>query len=226
MLRTPVRPEIDEHVSKLIVGVIAVSLPALTYWFATSPLESISESYYHGGWSQSFLIGFLYAIAAFLLAYNGKSIKEMVASKCACVAALGVAMFPCQCGTHPEVVPYVHGASAALMFLTLAYFCYLFYDSAINKPRQRYPLAKARAVIYAACGVALLIFIAILAFDALSGNAYSTGNALVFYGEAGALVAFGISWLTASRTLPVITQKHERIPLRPGTPIPPEKKAA
>ena len=225
MLRAPVRPEIDHHVAKLVVGVIAVSLPALTNWFATSPLASISESYYQGGWSQSFLIGFLYAIAAFLLAYNGNSVAEMIASKVAFVAALGVAMFPCRCGTHAEVVPYVHGASAAVMFLTLAYFCYVFFKTARSK-RHRYQRAQARAVIYAACGIAMLVFIGILAFDALSGNAYSKGNALVFYGEAGALVAFGISWLTASRTLPGITGKDERIPIRPGTPVPREQKAA
>ena len=225
MLRAPVRPEIDHHIAKLVVGVIALSLPVLTNWFATSPLASISESYYQGGWSQSFLIGFLYAIAAFLLAYNGNSVPEMIASKVAFVAALGVAMFPCRCGTHTEVVPNVHGASAAVMFLTLAYFCYLFYQTARAK-RHRYQLARARAVIYAACGIAMLVFIGILAFDALSGHAYSTGNALVFYGEAGALVAFGISWLTASRTLPVITGKNERIPIRPGTPVPVEQKAA
>jgi hypothetical protein len=223
MLRAPARPEIDHHVAKLIVGVIALSLPVLTNWFATSPLASISESYYQGGWSQSFLIGFLYAIAAFLLAYNGKSVREMIASKVAFVAALGVAMFPCRCGTHTEVVPYVHGASATVMFLTLAYFCYLFYKSARAKRQQ---LAQARAAIYAACGIAMIVAIAILAFDQLRDNAYSTGNAMVFYGEAAALVAFGISWLTASRTLPVITRKDERISIRPGTPVPREQKAA
>ena len=222
MLRAPARPEIDHHVAKLIVGVIALSLPALTNWFATSPLQSISESYYHGGWSQSFLIGFLYAIATFLLAYNGRSPGEMIASKVACVAALGVAMFPCHCGKH-DVVPYVHGASAAVMFLTLAYFCYVFFRNARKKGHHQ---ARARAAIYAGCGIALIVSIAILAFDALSGYKYSTGNALVFYGEAGALVAFGISWLTASLTLPVITKADERVPLRPGAPAPANKKAA
>ena len=69
-------------------------------------------------------MGFLFAIAAFLLAYNGLSRTEMFLSKAAAAAALGVALFPCECGGHPALVPYVHGASAAVMFLILAYFCY------------------------------------------------------------------------------------------------------
>jgi anaerobic C4-dicarboxylate transporter len=41
----------------------------------------------------------------------------------------------------------------------------------------------------------------------------NTSSQLVFYGEAAALVAFGVSWLTASRMLPVVTRKNERIAL-------------
>ena len=46
----------------------------------------------------------LFAIAAFLLAYNGFSRADMVLSKLASVAALGVAMFPCECANPSELV--------------------------------------------------------------------------------------------------------------------------
>ena len=112
MFPTPTRPEIDHRTIKLVVGVIAISLPCLTSYFATDRIASISESYYEGGWSQTIFIGFLFAIAAFLLAYNGMSRPEMISSKIASAAGLGVALYPCKCVTHVERIPYVHGASA------------------------------------------------------------------------------------------------------------------
>ena len=100
MLAAPTRQEIDHRTIKLIVGLVAVSLASLTNVFAKSPISSISASYYEVGWSQSIFIGFLFAIAAFLLAYNGLSLNRNDTDKVASVAALGVALFPCRL-RHP-----------------------------------------------------------------------------------------------------------------------------
>jgi hypothetical protein len=62
------KEEIDHRTIKLIVVIIAISLAGHTNLFAKSPLSSISAVYYEGGWSQSILIGFLFAIAALLVA--------------------------------------------------------------------------------------------------------------------------------------------------------------
>lgn len=211
------REEIDHRTTKLIVGVVALSLAGLTSAFANDAIESISASYYQGGWSQAVFIGFLFAIAAFLLSYNGLTLSEMVLSKLAAVAALGVALFPCECKPHPALVPYVHGLSATVMFLILTYFCYAFY---LRARAKGYPQANARAAIYAICGITIALSIAVLALDRfLSGALSRVVPRLVFYGEAVGLVAFGISWLTASRTLPVITRKEERFsPMRTANP--------
>ena len=208
MLPPPSRREIDHRTLKLIVGVIALSLAFLTWLFARAPITSISASYYAGGWSQAIFIGFLFAIAAFLLAYNGESRSEMISSKVASGAALGVALFPCRCDGHIELAPYVHGASATVMFLILTYFCYCFILRARSKG---YPEAKLRAKIYALCGIAILSSILVLALDHFSGDALSARiPRLTFYGEATALIAFGISWLTASRVLPLVTSHEDR----------------
>src|SRR5258708_774282 len=217
MLSAPKREEIDHRTIKLIVGIVAISLAPLTSAFASTIITSISASYYEGGWSQSIFIGFLFAIAAFLLAYNGLSRTEMFLSKAAAAAALGVALFPCECGGHPALVPYVHGASAAVMFLILAYFCYCLYKRARAKG---YLQANVRAAIYIVCGVTIVIAIVVLAVDSFSGHTLSERiPRLVFYGEAAGLIAFGISWLTASRTVPLITRRDERFsPLRDANP--------
>lgn len=208
MFSTPKRPEIDNLTIKLIVGVVAITLAGLTSYFSGAAITSISESYYEGGWSQSIFVGFLFAIAAFLLAYNGHSRTEMVLSKVAAAAGLGVALFPCKCDCHPELVPHVHGTAAAVMFLILAYFCYGFYRRARNKGHSE---ANVRAVIYAICGIAILLSIVVLALNNFAGEVLTKRiPRLTFYGEAVGLVSFGIAWLTASRVLPVLTRKDER----------------
>ena len=211
MLPNPTKPEIDHRTLKLLVGLIALSLANLTSFFADSKITSISESYYEGGWAQSIFVGFLFAIAAFLLAYNGLSRTEMVLSKVAAVGALGVALFPCGCSGNAETVPHVHFASAAVMFLILAYFCYVFYKRARRKGHTE---ANRRAFVYAASGLAIIASILALVLDTLSGDVLTVAiSRLVFYCERTGLVAFGISWLTASRILPVLTRSDERFSL-------------
>ncbi len=135
----------------------------------------------------------------------------MLLSKVAAVAALGVALFPCGCGGHDELVPHVHFASAAIMFLVLTYFCYVFYKRARSKGHTE---ANWRAGVYAICGVVIVASIAVLVFDTLGdGVLVAQIPRLIFYCERSALVAFGVSWLTASRVLPLITNNNERFRL-------------
>ena len=139
----------------------------------------------------------------------------MVLSKGAAVASLGVALFPCECDGHAELVPYVHWVSAAVMFSTLAYFCHGFYMRARAKGHAQ---AQWRALIYAACGIAILLAILTLALSKLPGLGAGSPR-LTFFAEATGLVAFGVSWLTASRVLPVLTRGDERFsPLREVNP--------
>ena len=212
---TPAREEIDHRTLKLLIGVIALTLSSLTSFFAGAPINSISASYHAGGWAQSFFVGFLFSISAFLLAYNGLSFREMVMSKVASLAAICVALFPCKCDQQAEIIPYVHAAAATAMFVVLAGFCYIFFLRARSKG---YMQANMRAAIYLLCGIAIVLSIVVLAFDKVSGGMVSAamnglglnGARLTFYVEHTGLIAFGISWLTASRVLPVITRADER----------------
>ena len=215
-LTSPKRAEIDEHTAKLIVGVIAISLASLTSFFSGEPIQSISASYHEGGWSRDIFVGFLFAIFAFLIAYNGKSITQKVLSKIAAVAALGVAVFPCKCESNADVIPYAHGTFAAVMFIILAFFCYIFYRRAWSKGHLQ---ARIRAYIYAVCGSTIVASILIIAIDNFTGGIISSKiDRLTFYGENAGLIAFGIAWLTASRTLPLITRndKDDRFSLFSG----------
>jgi hypothetical protein len=213
MAMKPVRIEIEHHTIKLIVGVIAISLAILTSLFSKTPLESISASYYEEGWSSTIFIGFLFAIAAFLFAYNGRSVFELIISKIAAVCALGVAMFPCSCGGHEEIIPHVHYISAGIMFLILAAFCFSFLKRARSKGHVQ---ARYRVFIYAASGITILASISMIGLDLALKEAISTKiSRLTFICEAVALVAFGIAWLTASRIFPIITSRSERLSISP-----------
>jgi len=191
---------------KLIVGVIALSLANLTSFFAGTPITSISAAYYEKGWSHVIFIGFLFAISAFLLAYNGYTRLQMILSKVAGIATLCIALFPCDCDGHDQLVPYVHGASAAITFAILAFFCYVFFQRAIDKSSGP---AKSRAFIYASCGIVIVLVIIVLGIDHIVHALHVPR--LTYYGEKAALIAFGVSWLTASHWLPVITTEQERL---------------
>ncbi len=208
--------EIDDHVLKLIVGLIALSLANLTGWFSHDAIGSISAAYYEDGWARDFFIGFLFAISSFLFAYNGDGVTEMILSKIAALAALGVVLFPCRCGQPPNSTTYVHFTLAAIMFIVLAGLCSIFYKRAQAKGHRQ---AKWRSYIYGACAITIILVIAVLGIDNFTGQHLGSKlPRLTFYGERAGLIAFGISWLVASRAIPVITAPRERISLLPVSP--------
>lgn len=208
--------EIDHHTLRLIVGLSAIFLASLTVLLSGQPLASISDAYHQGGWARDVLVGILFAIASFLVAYNGESSTEMPLSKVAAVSALGVALFPCECGTGEEILPYVHYVSAPVLFVVLAWFCLAFFRRARRKGHRE---ALWRSWLYGLCCAVIVAVLLVLALDHFAGNPIgSRVPRLVFYGEQAALIAFGLSWLVASRVLPGITDPRERISVLPVAP--------
>ena len=139
----PSHVEIDNRTVKLVVGVIAVSLPVLTAAYTEGRICSISESYYYTGPASTIFIGFLFAIAAFLLPYNGRTTAQMVLSKVAGLAAASIALFPCDCGRLDG--PGVHYVAAGVMFGVLAFLCWAFNKHSFTSD---YRQAKAHRAIY------------------------------------------------------------------------------
>jgi len=197
------RREVDEHILKLIIGVIAHTLAFTTTTTASKPLESISASYHAGGFSRDIFVGSLFAVAGIMIAHNGSSGTETILSKIAAIAALGVALFPCRCGGAMESVPFVHYTSAGVLFMVLAGFCFSFYQRVKVKTWSE---AKVRGKVYVLCGSVIVLVLVVLGGDFLFDRALTHKfSRLVFYGEAFGLIAFGISWIVSSRTLPWIT---------------------
>lgn len=212
-MSSPHPREIDHRTMKLIVGLMAISLAQITSWFAgSSQIDSISASYHAGGWARDFFVGFLFAISTFMIAYNGRDARERILGRIAAIAGMGVALFPCHCGDPKnELIPWVHGISAAVMFVVLAFFCWGFYRRAKAKG---HPCALMRSKIYMLCLIVIILVITVLGIDGVTGEHLKEFVPRpTFYGENAGLIAFGISWITASLTLPGITTPDERFRL-------------
>lgn len=210
--------EIDHHVLRLIVGLIALLLPLFVIVLTTgNPLGSISAAYHDDGAARDVFVGSLFAMAAFLFAYNGDHSRQSALSKVAAVSAVCIALFPTAGVSAPDTlapwVGVVHYAAAAVMYGVLAYFCWSFSRTARVKKAQ-YREAGARSVIYRLClvaiGVAIVFMLGYLVFDEFLDERFPR-YILVF--EWLGLLAFGIAWLVASRIIPVITHRDERLKL-------------
>ena len=206
LVGAPRRPEIDQYTIKFLIGAIAFSLPWIELALTGGSITSISASFWFdpGPWPRDVFVGSLFAISAFMVAYNGLSELEMWLAKVASLAALGIALFPCQCGdVAREIIPRVHLFSAAALFAVLACFCIIFFRRARAKGHRQ---ANWRAVIYSVTGVGMLVSMSLFAYY----YAVSRSEQLVLWGETLGLVSFGVAWLTASRVIPGITSRSER----------------
>ena len=214
MLQVPTRPEIDFRTMKLLVAVIVLSLGPVVMLLATQHLPSISYAYCDGTSARNVFIGFLYAIAAVMIAHNGANFRELVASKIAGVSAIGIAMWPTkECPLGAGFNP--HYLCAAIMFTTLAWFCLSFYRRAEHKPHPVY--AARRRMVYASCGIGIvatmLVMGAIVQFEL-----WPNTNAILIFETIG-LVLFGLSWLVASHVVPTFDHPSERMSLSVPVPL-------
>lgn len=204
----PKSAEIDHRTLRLMIGLIGLLLAAATSLLSEGTILSISQSHCYGGWARDFFVGALFAVAAFMAAYNGFSKKEMWVAKVTAVAAVGVAWFPTKCPTQPEIIPGAHVISAVIMFLMLATFCRIFYVRSSGKTP---PSAQRRAKLYATCGIAIVASMGLVAVDHFLGSPFKkVFPRLEFYCEEVALVAFGLAWLASSHILPWFTAPEEK----------------
>src|SRR3974390_1090711 len=118
--------------------------------------------------------------------------------------ALGVAFCrttPASCGVGcKDPIGTAHYTFAALLFLTLAYFCLvLFKMTASGRAMTRQK--QQRNVVYTVCGwviIASVRSIVVLKFLHVTHLLGDLGSVFVF--ETTSLIAFGIAWLTKGET--------------------------
>ncbi len=191
-----------------ILGILGTSLPFILFlggWiiFKTGLQRSISY-YYHTDMGDV-LVGMLFAMGFFLLSYKGYERKDDLAGDLGFVFALGVALFPAtiEGATGFPIIGYIHDAFTVLFFLTLVYFSYfLFTKTDPEKSPTKRKLQRNK--VYRTCGIIMFVCIVLIAVYVLFKN--TLGEIFkpykpIFWLEAIAILAFGISWLIKGETL-------------------------
>ncbi len=193
------------------IGVLGIALPfVLAIGAATifgTGIQSSISAYYHTGMGDVF-VGILCVIGFFMFSYRGyKNTRcDNFAGNLACVLAVGVALFPVapdvgatSCATN---VGWVHIACAMMFFSTLTYFSLFLFTKTDQKEPSRRKLARNK--VYKACGYTMgscILLIAVYYFlkDTLASplKAYQP----IFWLEALAILAFGVSWLTKGEAI-------------------------
>lgn len=212
---TPTNPAVLSYYTlRRAVGITAISLPfVLSIGAIVLPLigpqhvlprpllqRSISDYYYTP--MSNYLIGSLGAIAGFLICSRGYDLTDEIAGYVAGIFTLGTALFP---SVDPRIAEHTrlqlriqtaHTCFAALMFLTLAYFCLvLFRKSSPDKPFTR--RKQRRNQIYGICGFVIVICIFVMTAVSFDPVARLLDPARpLLCSESLALVAFGVAWLT------------------------------
>jgi len=162
--------------------------------------RSISDYYYTP--MHDYLIGSLCAIAAFLVCSRGYDLIDEITGYLAGFFTLCVALIPpvdprSSSYTAVQVdIGFVHSGFAALMFLSLAYFCiFLFRKSSPEKTLTRRKRDRNR--IYGTCGLIIVACIIVMVSLTIRAIAESLRPSfLLFWCESLALAAFGVAWLT------------------------------
>lgn len=198
----------DYRVLRLLVGLIALSLPIVVSLIAQSHLTSISASYHTE--ARDAFVGMLFVVGAFLFAYNGHTINQSVASKVASLAAIFIAILPTSCDTcTSNIISYIHFGAAATLFSILAYFCFVPFRHKIKGQQGKKGL---RSKIYFTCGCTMILcmlgmLIAKLTLPTAIIHEYS----ITYLGEAIALSAFGVAWITAGKYLRLLVDEEDKL---------------
>lgn len=200
-------PTFDYVTLRLLMGAMAFAIPIVVVYLAQpTALESISASYHTE--AQDAFVGMLFIVAAFLIAYRGRSPAQGLWSKVGAVAAALVAICPTSTAAKPDVPSGpVHYSAAAILFLILAFFCYVFWKKTHESEN---PFKRRRAPIYAMCGIVMLASIVVIAAANWFFSETAKGLRITFWGEWIALWAFGVAWIVAGKSLPFLSEPRER----------------
>lgn len=194
---------------RLIVGIVAFTLPLIVKFRSSTPLTSISASYYTE--ARDVFVGFLFIIASVFFAYNGYSKPEAWISKIGALAAIFAALSPTACDTcASDMKSYIHGIAAFVLFSCIVYFCLGPFskaakdkkDKALQERRQDDANeAQQRLVVYRICG--WVSAVCMLAAVAAKFTPVAAGRAMyvTYWAEYVSMWAFGIAWLVAGRVI-------------------------
>lgn len=188
-----------------LMGVLFPFVLSLGAWFLFDAGIQDSISYYYYTGMREVFVGTLWAMGFFMLSYKGYDWKDNLAGTLACLFAVGVSLFPTSIDPHRITtwVGWVHLVSALCFFLCLIYFS-LFLFTKTDPNKKPTPEKLKRNWVYRACGYTMVICMLLLAIYILNPekeHAPLAGYNPIFWLEAVAVLAFGISWLVKGEAI-------------------------
>lgn len=195
---------------RLLMGFIALAPPFVVSLLSSTPLSSISASYYTE--ARDAFVGMLFVVSAFLWADKGHSLREAYASKIASLEAVFVAIFPTSCDVcQTEIESIIHYVAAVSLFAMLAYFCF----GPFRKNTKGQGGKKGRrSKIYFTCGwimVGCMLIVGVL--ELTISDETIKALSITYWAEAIALGAFGVAWILAGKYFRLLVDKEEALRL-------------
>lgn len=199
------------HAHRQVIGWLGMLLPFVIWLLSglrpAAPgatwtrLDSIS-AYFHTGASAAF-VGVLVTLGVYLFAYQGYGNAankwDRIAARIAGLAAVCVALFPVMpepnaACPNPQwmtgSVSHLHFASAGILFTTFACIALFLFRKKSGSPDAS---KRRRNAIFLACGLSIVGALIVIVWQ------FSTHCHDIFWPEAVAIWAFGISWLVKGR---------------------------
>jgi hypothetical protein len=191
------------------IGILGISLPivvSLGAWLlARTGLQSSLSGYYYTV-TRDVFVGMLWAIGIFLLSYKGYDRVDDIVANLSCAFALGVALLPTApdngASALAEKISYGHLIFAALFFGALVYFCLFQFTKSDQKTPSKRKLQRNK--VYKTCGIVMavcIILIGLVAFFPAKQTLFLAGYRPIFWLEAFAIEAFGVSWFVKGEAI-------------------------
>lgn len=188
------------------VGYLGALLPFVlaggnTLIFSGGLQQSVSDYYYTG--MRDVLVGGLCVIGAFLLAYHGYDRWDVLFTNAAGIGAVGVALFPTpppRPSSRAVSIGYFHYGFGVVLFASLTVIALWLFrktDPAREPTRRK----RLRNTVYFICGVVMVAALALAGIASLPVAAALSRLHPVFWLEAVAIVAFGVSWLVKGQAV-------------------------
>jgi len=212
---------IDHLTLRKYIGILGITLPVILILGNKGVVEPSISDYYYTNMTVVFT-SVLFAFGLVLLAYKGSQLDENeiisdnLITNIAGILAIVVAVIPTEGEVGFEGVPNwhtskfltsIHLISAGLFILLMGYMSFVQFskekrkivENALLPVSSEYKSIKRRIFVYKFCGIMVWLAVAFLIAKEITGFSITTAD--TFWGEAVALLFFGIAWLTKSKSL-------------------------
>jgi hypothetical protein len=211
-MRIPRDRIISYIILRRVIGILGIALPFVCILgglvFGGFGVQRSVSHYYHTN-MRDFLVGLLGCVSLFLFSYKGYNWVDNLITWVIGIAGAGVAVFPCP-SDDPALtrlgILQISTATSGLLHLICAgtFFFLLAINSlflfTLNNNKPVTQQKKYRNAVYIACGVIILVSLAVILILYLAAPQVIEGTSIALVFESLVLCVFGVPWLVKGET--------------------------